>query len=319
MKKIILILGLLTMTASVFAQTDIQLSQQINNRIIFNPAATGQSGCYNFTLLAREQWTGIDGAPSTQLFNFNKYFKSPKLGIGATIVYDRVGVEKTLNAKALIAYHVWLTDEMTLSFGLGLGIMNKTVEGSKLIYEDPNDPNAIVTKESKLSPDFDFGMEYNFKRLSIGASSTHLISSFKRIENNFKVPRHWYAYAKYSIKCSDAVDLIPALSWNNLDNVNLMEINAMTNVKDRVSVGLSYRFGLYPYKVADGSNLHSFSSDALVLIAGVKIIDALRLSYSYDFKIGNIKYGKTKGSHEIMLLCRFGCDKTANTHPRFFN
>lgn len=75
MKKIILILSFLTITVSVFAQNDIQLSQQINNRVVFNPAATGQSGCYNFTVLDREQWIGIKDAPSTQLFNFNKYIK----------------------------------------------------------------------------------------------------------------------------------------------------------------------------------------------------------------------------------------------------
>lgn len=301
MKKIIFFLSILSITISLSAQTDIQLSQQINNRILFNPAATGQSGCYNFTLLAREQWTGIKEAPSTQLFNFNKYFKSPKLGIGFTIIYDRIGVEKTLNAKADISYHAWINNEIVLSFGLGMGIINRSINGASLTYEDPNDPNALIIKDSKLAPDFDFGMEFNYKGLNIGAASTHLITSFKKL-TNFKVPRHIYAYAKYAIIVSPSVEIVPALSWNNIGNINIIEINAMTNIKDRVSAGLSYRI-----------------SDALVIIAGVKIIDQLRLSYSYDIKLGSIKYGSTKGSHEIMLLCRFGCDKAGPIHPRFFN
>ncbi len=302
MKKILLILGFLTMTFSVFAQNDIQLSQQINNRIVYNPAATGQSGCYNFTVLDREQWTGVKDAPSTQLFNFNKYFKTAKLGLGLTMIHDRLGVEKSFNAKIAVAYHAWLTEKMVLSFGLGLGILKKSIDGSELIYENPNDPNKLITKVSKITPDFDFGLEYNWKSLSIGASATHLVTSFKKA-TSFKVPRHLYAYAKYAIKLSPSVEIVPALSWNNCGKVNMIEINAMVNVKDRVSAGFSYRV-----------------NDAIVFIAGVKLVDAVRVSYSYDIKMGKIEYGSTKGSHEVMLLCRFGCNNLEKaTHPRFFN
>ncbi len=301
MKKIILILSFLTITVSVFSQNDIQLTQQINNRIIFNPAATGQSGCYNFTLLDREQWTGIKDAPSTQLFNFNKYIKTAKLGLGFTTIYDRLGVEKTLNVKASIAYHAWLKEDMVLSFGLSAGILNKSIDGTQLTYEDPSDPGALITKKSKLRPDFDFGMEYNYKGLSTGFSLTHVITGMKK-STNFKVPRHFYFYAKYAIKVSPAVEIVPSLSWNNISKINLVEINAMTLIKDRISAGISYRIG-----------------DAVAIIAGVKIVDQVRLSYSYDIKTGPIKYGTTKGSHEVMLLCRFGCDNQTNLHPRFFN
>ncbi|HNW89942.1 MAG TPA: type IX secretion system membrane protein PorP/SprF [Bacteroidales bacterium] len=302
MKKIILILSFLTITVSAFAQNDIQLSQQINNRIVFNPAATGQSGCYNFTVLDREQWTGVKDAPSTQLFNFNKYFKTAKIGLGLTMIHDRLGVERSFNAKIAVAYHAWFTDEMVLSFGLGLGVLNKSLDGTELIYENPNDPNKMVTKVSKITPDFDFGLEYNWKSLSIGASATHLVTSLKKA-TSFKVPRHFYAYAKYAIKLSPSVEIVPALSWNNCGKVNMVEINAMANVKDRVSAGFSYRVG-----------------DAIVFIAGVKLVDAVRVSYSYDMKMGNIEYGSTKGSHEIMLLCRFGCNNLEKApHPRFFN
>jgi len=302
MKKIILILSFLTITVSVFAQNDIQLSQQINNRIVFNPAATGQSGCYNFTLLDREQWTGIKDAPSTQLFNFNKYFKTAKIGIGLTMIYDRLGVERSLNAKATIAYHAWLTDQMVLSFGIGAGIINKTLNGNELTYESSlTDPHALVSQKSKLSPDFDFGIEYNWKGLNIGASATHLITGLKKA-TTFKVPRHFYAYAKYAIKVSPSVEITPALSWSNVAKVHMIEINATTLIKDRVMAGLSYRV-----------------NDAVVLMAGIKLIDQVRLSYSYDIKMGSMKYGNTKGSHEVMLLCRFGCSNDNSLHPRFFN
>jgi len=317
MKKIILILSFLTITVSVFAQNDIQLSQQINNRVVFNPAATGQSGCYNFTVLDREQWTGVKDAPSTQLFNFNKYFVKAKLGIGLTLIHDRLGYERSIGAKVAIAYHAWLTDKMVLSFGIGAGILNKTLNYAALTWDDPTEQGIKTGKESKLSPDFDFGIEYNFKGLSIGGSTTHLITSLKK-STSFKVPRHIYAYAKYAITCSPSLEIVPALSYNNVGTVHLVEVNAMANIKDRVSAGLSYRTGINPKGKDTG--LPVVGTDALVIIAGVKVIDAVRISYSYDIKMGGLKYGSTKGSHELMVLCRFGCNNLDKApHPRFFN
>ncbi|HNZ42065.1 MAG TPA: type IX secretion system membrane protein PorP/SprF [Bacteroidales bacterium] len=317
MKKIILILSFLTITVSVFAQNDIQLSQQINNRVVFNPAATGQSGCYNFTVLDREQWIGIKDAPSTQLFNFNKYIKKAKLGLGLTVVHDRLGVESSLGAKVLIAYHAWLTDKMVLSFGIGAGIINKTINYSALTWDDPTEAGIKTGKEGKLTPDFDFGLEFNYKGLSLGASSTHLITSLKK-STTFKVPRHIYAYAKYAIKCSPSFELVPAVSYNNVGTVHLLELNAMANIKDRVSAGLSYRGGINAK--SSENDLPAMGTDALAIIAGIKIVEQVRISYSYDIKLGGIKYGSTKGSHELMLLCRFGCNnKDQEPHPRFFN
>ncbi|MBP8041966.1 MAG: type IX secretion system membrane protein PorP/SprF, partial [Bacteroidales bacterium] len=132
------------------------------------------------------------------------------------------------------------------------------------------------------------------------------------------VPRHIYAYAKYAIKCSPSFELVPAVSYNNVGTVHLLELNAMANIKDRVSAGLSYRGGINAK--SSENDLPAMGTDALAIIAGIKIVEQVRISYSYDIKLGGIKYGSTKGSHELMLLCRFGCNnKDQEPHPRFFN
>lgn len=302
MKKIIFPL-LLLLSANLIAQNDIQLSHQVQNRILFNPAATGQSGCHNLSLLAREQWTGIDQAPSTQLFNYNKYFKGPKLGIGFSVINDKLGVEHNLNVKGAVAYHAWLTDRSVLSFGLGLGIIKKSVDGSKLVYETAGDPNAVLVKESKLKPDFDFGVEFNSGGLNLGVSSTHLITSIKK-SDLVTVPRHLYAYGKYAIRVSDGLEIVPAVSWYNVANIHQIDINSIFYIQDRFWAGATYRL-----------------NDAFVMLAGVKIIDQLRIGYAYDFKIGPIKSSYTKGSHEIMLIGKFGCTESFKgmIAPRFFN
>lgn len=304
MKKVIGILTLLTcLSLALSAQNDLQLSHQLYNRILFNPAATGQSGCYNITLLAREQWTGIKKAPETQILNINKYINPAKLGIGLLVISDKVGYENILNVKAAIAYHAWLSKKSVLSFGIGAGIINSSIEGSKLTYQEQGDANATITNQSKLYPDFDFGMEFNSGGLNLGVSSTHVVTSFKK-SDLLKVPRHIYAYGKYAIKVTKGFEIIPAISYNNINRVHLIECNATFNVYDRIWAGASYRI-----------------EDSFVLMAGVKIINQLRIGYAYDFKTGPIRTSITKGSHEAMLQLRFGCpsSKPFQISPRFFN
>ena len=47
------------------AQNDIQLSQQLFNRVYYNPAAAGASQYINGILFARQQWVGFPQAPRT--------------------------------------------------------------------------------------------------------------------------------------------------------------------------------------------------------------------------------------------------------------
>ncbi|MEI6765144.1 MAG: type IX secretion system membrane protein PorP/SprF [Bacteroidota bacterium] len=304
MKKISgLLILLLGLSFAVMAQNDLQLSHQIYNRILFNPAATGQSGCYNITLLAREQWTGIKKAPETQILNINKYITPAKLGLGLSVISDKVGYENILNVKAAIAYHAWLSKRTVLSFGVGGGIISTTVEGSKLTYQEPGDPNATISNITHVYPDFDFGAEFNSGGLNLGVSSTHVVTSFKK-SDLMKMPRHIYAYGKYAIKVTKGFEIIPAVSYSNINRVHLFDCNATFSFSDRVWAGASYRI-----------------EDSFVLMAGVKIINQLRIGYSYDFKTGPIKSAITKGTHEAMIQMKFGCPsaKPNQISPRFFN
>lgn len=302
MKKILITLLVLGASLSaMMAQNDIQLTQQIYNRNLFNPAATGQSGCWNVSLLARQQWTGFTGRPSTQMLNVNRYFKGYKLGIGLSVINDKLGAEASQNVKASIAYHAWLSQKAVLSFGLGIGLLNKSINGNILTYENANDPNAYISKKSEMKPDFDFGMEFNMGGLNIGAASTHLFTGLKK-SATFKVPRHFYLYAKYAFNVSNAVEITPSISLNNIGKINLLEINVTTMIKNRVWAGISYRL-----------------DDAIAFIAGVKIIKQLSLGYSYDYSLGAIR-GYCGGTHEIMLIGKFGCSPTSKfIVPRFFN
>ena len=302
-KKIWITAILVTAVIFAHAQNDIQLSQQNFSRITYNPAATGNSEYLNVALFAREQWVGYDNAPSTHVLNAHKFFEKYKLGVGLQVINDKLGIENTFNIKMAYAYHVWLKEQMILSFGLSAGILYKSLDGSNLILQDENDPLSFNgNKMSKVKPDFDFGAELNTPKYGFGLSTTHIHTGLKG-SDNFNVPRHFYAYGKYIYKATDEITIIPQLGANATQYLITPELNTVCNYKDLFWGGFSWRM-----------------KDAFVIMAGAKVYPMLKIGYAYDIGMGPVK-SYSSGSHEIMLIGKFNAlnQKYYKKTPRFFD
>lgn len=63
MKKLFGFIILLFVSANVFAQRDIMLSQQFFSRLNINPSATGNTDDVDIFLLGRWQWIGLENSP----------------------------------------------------------------------------------------------------------------------------------------------------------------------------------------------------------------------------------------------------------------
>ncbi len=303
MKKIILTALLLVMMQMVsVAQNDIQFSNYMFSEITYNPAMAGSSGKLDAALLYRQQWTGFDQAPQTQVLSVNSYVDKVSGGLGLNIINDKLGFEHSLNVKLMYAYMLRLTENSHLSFGLSFGMVNKSLQGSKLIYDDMTDPNAVLNDQTKTKPDFDFGIAYNSKKLAIGLSTTHIAQSLKDA-TVLIVPRHYYLFAQYKIKASDKINIIPSLKVSTAKFITQVDINAIAYYGGKFWVGAGYRTG-----------------DAVIGMLGVDITKYFRLGYSYDYNSGGVK-SYSGGSHEVILIGSFDVSKkTVQTKtPRFFN
>ncbi|NJO92734.1 MAG: type IX secretion system membrane protein PorP/SprF [Chloroflexia bacterium] len=64
---LIILLGSFIPTNS-FGQQDVQLTQYASALQLTNPAYVGTSGRLNITGVARNQWVGFDGAPTSQVY-----------------------------------------------------------------------------------------------------------------------------------------------------------------------------------------------------------------------------------------------------------
>lgn len=286
------------------AQNDVHFSQYMFNEAIFNPAAIPVINTINASLVARQQWVGFDQAPSTQALNLSTYLQNISGGVGLNVVYDRLGYESFLSTKAYYSFPVQVGVLSSVSFGLGAGFVNRTIDGSRLRYEDPNDPNALFSKENYFRPDFNFGVEYIDPNLTVGFAATHLYRSVKNSFSDF-APRHYYLYGKYRFEnVFDRVDIEPYLLFKSSWFMTQFDINVIGYYDNMLWGGFSYRLG-----------------DAVVAMLGYNITPDIKVGYAYDYSVG-VNRGYNGGSHEIMISTTFeGFNKTRVTPktPRIFN
>ncbi len=286
------------------AQTDAMISNFMFSRLSYNPAYAGITKTIDVSLLARQQWIGLAKAPSTQILNFNN--STEKFGnYGISLINDRLGYERSVNLRLIYAYPIKLTQTSTLSAGFGLGFLNKTLDGTKLKYENRliTDPNGEYSMNSEFKPALDFGFVYDNPKLNIGLSSTHLPNSDKNA-TFYTVPRHYYLFGSYKIKLNDNLTLQPSLFVKSCKVITQYEVNANLLISEKFWIGLSYRDNV-----------------SMNVLAGLNLNKNIKLAYAYDFDTGAIS-AYSMGSHEIMLIMSFNKNEKADFYlktPRLFN
>ena len=279
-------LGLIVvLSVSAFAQQDPQFSQNMFTKLAVNPAHAGAYDAICGTLLYRNQWTGFDGAPKTFLLMAEMPVRSIHGGLGLTVTSDQLGFEKNLMARLAYSYKLY-TGAGHLNFGVDAGLMQKSIDGSKFIYNDGGDQSIPLGAVSGSSLDFSFGLYYYSEKLYAGLSSTHLTEGEIKTDNvTTKLARHYYFMAGYDAELSPDIILKPSVFAKSEGTSTQIDLNANVLLQNKFWLGFSYRF---------------VQQDALVAMAGLEITPNLKVGYSYDMTMTDIKT-YSSGTHEIML------------------
>src|SRR6188508_1673022 len=114
------IIGLMVMffTIVASAQQDAQYTQYMYNTIVVNPAYAGSRQSMSIFALHRNQWVGVDGAPVTNSFSINTPLSERKVGLGLSVVNDKIGISTENNIAADFSYTIPASERYKLSFGL---------------------------------------------------------------------------------------------------------------------------------------------------------------------------------------------------------
>jgi type IX secretion system PorP/SprF family membrane protein len=290
----------------IHGQNDPMFTQYMFNEMYINPAYAGSRENVSVTGLVREQWVGLDGAPSTQTLSAHAPILGKKVGIGLTFLNETIGVSKRTGFNLNGAYRIPM-DRNTLSFGLQLGM--NSISENLLDLGLASDNQFQLNTGKQLAPNFGFGTYYLAPKWYVGLSIPRMIqnrldvtSGTGNVQNKLNVQDwHYFLTAGSIHSLTTDVKLKPAIMLKAVNGAP-MELDLSCNVllRDFIWGGLAYRTG-----------------DALSFLAGAQLTKQLRLGYSYDFSTSELK-DFNSGSHELMLGYDFSFDKNKIISPRYF-
>lgn len=164
LKQLTVVIGILF--SGIINAQQTQLSSLYSfNPILVNPAESGYTKVTDIGLNYRKQWASYVGAPSTGWITGHTNIKN-KMGIGGVVLYDEMAFVKNIDAKLYYAYHLKLAADFKLSFGLGLGIIQNSINFSDIQADDYTDEIIAGGNVSGTMFDANFGTVINFKDLN---------------------------------------------------------------------------------------------------------------------------------------------------------
>lgn len=298
---------MLTLSGSMgYGQFDPMYTQYMFNELQINPAYAGSRECLSATALYREQWVGLDGAPSTLTASVHAPMMQQKLGVGINIINESIGVSRRTGINLNGAYRIKM-DENTLAFGLQLGMVSLSENLSQLNLQ--SDQQFMINSGKKSAPNFGFGAFYTAPKWYVGLSVPRMLQNRLNVSNGTGEVQnrlnaddlHYFIAAGAVIDIASNIKLRPNLMTKIVSGAPLqVDLSANALFNDFIWAGLAYRSG-----------------DAVSLLLGANITKQLRLGYSYDYSISALQDFNT-GSHEIMLGYDFNYSKDKIVSPRYF-
>ena len=286
-----------------FGQQAVQYSMYMLNKFRYNAGYAGLDNSLSITAALRKQWVGIEGTPSTQHVNLHMPLYIANGGIGLSLENDVIGANR--NSTVALSYNVQVPvgDASLLSIGGGAGIIQRSLDGTKLRSSTGNygpDPGVIdhqdnflpVGIESAMAPSFRFGLYFLSESFELGLSANNLLESAFNYPGepsaDIRLKRNYFLTLAYNLNIGSSLSLHPSVFVKSDISQTQIDFSALVKYNDNIFGGASFR----------GYNAESI--DAIVFIAGIKLSEKLSLAYSYDMTLSELNT-LSSGSHEVML------------------
>ena len=199
-KLFFLVLFLGTSSITLMGQQDPMFTKYMFNGLVYNPAFAGSPGYLSARVLYRNQWLGLEGAPTTQSFTIHSPWKE-RVGIGLSILNDKIGATNSTSGFASYAYHVDFGGGK-LSMALQAGAINWRADWNQLRFKDPQSlDNSFNQSPNKWLPNFGAGVFYYAPKFYVGFAVPHLLEndlnkkSDSETESWAQLYRHYYVHA----------------------------------------------------------------------------------------------------------------------------
>lgn len=290
MKRRLLIISVLflAVTGNSVAQQDKLITHFIYDKMSVNPGATGFDKDICATLLYRNQWDRVNGAPNSAVFNVEAGLKKILGGLGLAFYHDAIGFNRQNNLLLNYSYHQELGNAGTLGIGVGVGMINF---GQNPTWVPPTTQTDLTLPVgfNATNLDLNFGLYFRGNNdWYAGISSTHLSQSILRksvsmIDYSYQTKRHYYVMGGKTFRGIGNGDIdVQALVRTEFVKFSA-DINARYIWNNLLYGGITYR-----------------TIDAVGIMVGWYPIDNLTIGYSYDITTNKLA-GISRGTHEVAV------------------
>lgn len=293
MKKIqILLLMILFCGLALEAQQSPHFTQYMFNDFVINPAVAGTKDYYQIRSNHRFQWIGLSDPPLTNTLSiYGPHAKLP-MGFGGYIYNDVTGPTSRTGITGSYAYNIEIDQDIRISGGLSLGLMQFKLDGAQLTIKDVNDLAIQPVVYNSYVPDASIGFYAYADEWYAGFSVSQLLNNkltlFEEKSGLNKLKSHFYLTGGYKYEINrDLVAEPSIIIKGTAPGIYTFDLTARVLYQDMVWGGLSYRF-----------------SDAVSILLGYIYDEKFYFGYAYDIGINELR-SYNSGSHEIMIGYRF--------------
>lgn len=263
-----------------------------------NPARSGAKAFSELVTIHRQQWQGMEGAPETSALLFNGATNKERVGYSVYAFTDATDIVRRSGIYGHYAYHAQLSENSTLSFGVGAGYVNNAFDMASVRVKNEGDP-FLFPANTNGTLDLNLGLNLKVENFQLGVAAPQVLAPAITYSNNYGGPvafhliRHYVVQTQYDLPLQkDRMTLSP-----------LVLVRAANHVTPQVDAGLMFNMTEFGYVGALYRS--NFGASAQV---GVHLTPLLSLGYAHDFSTNS--YASSLGmSNEFLLTYRFGDNK----------
>jgi type IX secretion system PorP/SprF family membrane protein len=299
---------MLSITTSVHAQQDPQFTQYMYNTLAVNPAYAGSRGAMAASLLHRQQWIGLEGAPMSQTFILHTPLKWEKMGLGFSVVHDQIGPTRLNSVAVDYSYTVKLSTSVKLAFGIKAGADMMRQFFNDLVPFQNQDPSLLSTgNQVSFVPNAGAGLYLHHERWYLGASCPRLLEGIydfdlqSDLSSNVRQVRHWSFIGGLIIPVHPDVKLKPTVLCKIARNVPYaVDATLEALYRERISLGAGLRLG-----------------DSFYGMFNCLVTEQLRIGLAYDYSTTKLR-NVNDGTVELMIGYDFNYNRKSLKSPRYF-
>ncbi len=313
MIRIVYILSLMLVASTVYTQQDAMYTQFAYNKMSYNPAFAAQLKYADFSIMIRDQWNGLDGAPASQILTAALPWNAKQAGLGIIASRESIGINQVTNLRSMYSYAIQL-DKGVLSGGLELSLRRYTLDftderlvGFEGIEADPSLINGVRTHGVFNTG---IGFYYKTKSLYASVSAPRLLNAKYQGVGLSEEVRHLYVMAGTAFEINSDFDLLPQVLVKVAEHSPFdIDVQASILYKKEYHAGINFRVG-----GADTS-----LAESIAFLFGFRPVENMFFGFSYDITLSPLRRHES-GSLEAIFKYSLGENDPKETilNPRYF-